>query len=271
MTESICIFMPNMEHGFDVRPVHFVLETEFHKMRQPFFSSIYYMHLVTAGSAVLKMSDKRYQLRRGDIYFSFSGCLYEIDGSDDFEYMYISFMGAGALSLLEKRGITVTDPVYTVPESTVSFWLDAIHRITPDNITVLTMGVLYYTLSFVGNTATRTEKKGNDLISRIVAYIDARYREPSLSLDDISAEFSYTGKYLSALIKKNLHISFRRYLNNLRIQYAIRLMESGELSVNKISTECGYSEPEYFSKVFRGMCGMSPTEYIKKFQDSDSD
>jgi|GEM_PF-1533707 len=267
MAESICNFMPNMEQGYDVRPVHFVFETEFHKMRQPFFSSIYYMHLVTSGTATLKTNDKRFPLKRGDIYFSFSGCLYEIDGSEDFEYMYISFMGAGALPLLEKCGIFPSMPVYALSEETVSFWFDSINRITSDNITLLTMGVLYYTLSFISGGKSHAEKKNNDLISRIVAYIDAHYRETELSLDDISAEFSYTGKYLSVLIKKNLHISFRRYLNNLRIQYAIGLMESGEVSVNKISAECGYSEPEYFSKVFRTMCDMSPTEYIRKLEN----
>ena len=97
-----------------------------------------------------------------------------------------------------------------------------------------------------------------------MTYIDAHYRESGFSLEDISYKFSYTGKYLSALIKKHLNISFRQYLNKIRIQYAIELMEKGEDAVSKISEECGYSEPEYFSKVFRNFCGMSPTEYLKR-------
>ena len=72
MSDSICIFMPSKSYSFDIKPVHFVYETEFHKLRQPFFSEVYYMHLITKGSAILKISEDSYPLTRGDIFFSFA-------------------------------------------------------------------------------------------------------------------------------------------------------------------------------------------------------
>lgn len=258
--------MPSKSYSFDIKPVHFVYETEFHKLRQPFFSEVYYMHLITKGSAVLKIGEERYPLARGDIFFAFAALLYEIEGSEDFEYMYISFMGSGAAPLLESLDITSHKPVHRVPDELIGFWQSAINRITRKNITVLTEGVLYYTLSYMGGTDKSEQVKITDSITgRIVDYIDRNYCDPDMSLQKLASIFSYTEKYLSALIKKNLNTTFRHYLNRLRIQYALTLIESGETSVSSLSAKCGYTDPTYFGKVFKTIRGITPSVCIHTY------
>ena len=51
-------------------------------------------------------------------------------------------------------------------------------------------------------------------------------------------------------------------LNTVRIQHACTLIEQGFTSVSDIASCCGYADPEYFSKVFRGKMGVSPGAYI---------
>lgn len=265
MSNSICLYLPEKKYNSNIKPVHFVYETEFHKMRQPFFRSIYYMHLVTKGSATLKMCSNTYKIEKGDFFFSFPACLQEVEASDDFEYLYISFMGQGAQPLLDSFGINMENPVFRGLEHLTDFWLDAINRITPHNITVLTEGVLFYSIAFMNNTKNEEfhQNANDNLLEKVVEYIDKHYRDSDMSLKKLADFFSYTEKYLSALFKKSTNTSFRHYLNLLRIQYAFNLIENGETSVRSISNQCGYSDPMYFSKVFKSIRGITPSEYLK--------
>ena len=269
MSESICQFMPEKKYRGDIKTIHFVYETEFHTFNQPFFYSIFRLHLVTKGTAVLKIHDKTYDLKKGSLFFTFPASLYEIKASEDFEYYYISFMGSGSSALLEELGINILTPVYQGFEHLISFWEHSIKKINKTNITILTESVLLYTLSFINNEVPDSQQKSNDnIFEMLVDYIDNHYKDYDLSLKKLSDVFSYTEKYLSHLFKKHMNISFKTYLNKLRMQYAYELIENNNTSVSKIAELCGYSDSLYFSKVFKKARGITPTQYIKNRKNS---
>ena len=137
---------------------------------------------------------------------------------------------------------------------------------------MLTESVLYYTLSFfsgrsVENEEGDSEGKGN--FESIVNYVDKHYREENMSLGMLSERFSYTEKYLSSLFKKNMQIGFISYLNNLRIQYAIELIQKRKMSISEIAEACGYRDYSYFSRVFKKSTGKTPTESLKESSKTD--
>lgn len=264
-TESICEFMHTKDYNLNIKAVTFVYETDFRTLTQPFFYSLYRIHLITSGTAVLKTGTDSFELKKGDIFFAFPASFYEISATDDFAYMYINFMGIGVPSLLEELGINMDNPVYHGFEDLIDFWRSSLSRITPVNTNILTESVLLYTLSFFGSDSDKgTEKKSADTtFESILVYIDEHYRDLDISLKKIASVFSYTEKYLSLLFKKNMNVSFRTYLNRLRIQYAHELIESGVTSVRQIAFMCGYYDALYFSKVFKKQRGTTPSEYIK--------
>jgi len=265
MSESICCFMPAKNEDAAIKTVRFVYETECQKLSQPFVNPIYVLHLVTSGSAVLRMYDREYQLKRGDIFFAFPAYLYYLDASDDFEYIYISFMGSGAAAVLARCNVTVENPVYSGFSFLTSMYESSIRRITAKNANMLTEGVLYYTLSFLDKEESEEEQKKNadNLFEAIVNYVDHHYRESDMSLSRLARTFSYTEKYMSSLFKKHMQIGFISYLNNLRVQYANELIEKGEYSISEISSACGYSDYSYFSKVFKKSTGKTPSECMR--------
>ena len=63
--DSICRFVPNKSGSGDIKTVHFVYETEFKKLRQPFFRPLYYVNLVTKGEGVLKFNNTECRLECG--------------------------------------------------------------------------------------------------------------------------------------------------------------------------------------------------------------
>ena len=110
------------------------------------------------------------------------------------------------------------------------------------------------------------QSKENSVYSfdNIVEYINSNYKNMDMTLKTVANTFSYSEKYLSSLFKKKMNINFNSYLNNLRIQCAVSMIKNGFSSVTAISAECGFSDPMYFSKVFKRKTGSSPSEMIKQ-------
>jgi transcriptional regulator GlxA family with amidase domain len=56
------------------------------------------------------------------------------------------------------------------------------------------------------------------------------------------------------------------YLQNLRIEEAKRLLESGQMPVDEISVESGYDDPSFFRRLFKRRTGLTPSQYRRMFQ-----
>lgn len=263
--DSICRFLPPKSVSGNIKTVHFVYETEFLLMKQPFIRPIYYLHLVTSGEATLKFSGKQYPLKEGTLFFFFSGVPYEIEGDENFRYTYVSFMGANVPEFLAEMGITVENSVFQGYSHLKELWLSSIVRVNNVNANILTESVLLNTLSYIANNKEKTEpnKNSENLLSVIVDYVDTHYREKELSLKKVAKIFAYTEKYLSHFFKSKMGTGFNEYVNNLRLQNALNLIDEGNKSVTEIASKCGFSDPLYFSKCFKRKMGKSPTEYIK--------
>ena len=263
MSRSICCFMNAKSDDSKIKAIRFVYETECQKLNQPFVHPIYVIHIVTQGSAVLKIENDEYTLQRGTIFFAFPAFPYYLEPSEDFEYIYISFMGDSATSFLSRHNITPKNCVFPDYSFLCSMFENAIRRITPSNANLLTESVLFYTLSYLcEDKDSNTDKSTSSIFEAIVNYVDNHFRECDISLGRLADVFSYTEKYLSSLFKKNMQIGFITYLNNLRTQYASQLISKGEMSISEISEACGYSDYSYFCKVFKKNTGKTPTESI---------
>jgi len=264
MSKSICQFISAKNEDATIKTVRFVYETECLTLSQPFVHPIYVIHIVTQGTATLRINDSEYFLKRGDVFFAFPAYPHYIDANEDFEYIYISFMGSGATSLLSKCKITPSSPYYDNLGFLCTMFENAIRRVNSRNANMLTESVLYYALSYFDNDTSVSELENQEtadgLFKAMVNYVDRHFRENDMSLSRLASIFSYTEKYLSSLFKKNMQIGFVNYLNNLRIQYANELIEKRELNISEIAAACGYSDYSYFSKVYKKSTGKTPTE-----------
>lgn len=263
MSRSICCFMNAKGDDKGIKAIRFVYETECNKLNQPFVHPVYVLHIVTNGTATLKIEDEKYTIKRGSIFFAFPAFPYYLEPSEDFEYIYISFMGEQATSLLSRHNITTKNAVFHDFSFLCSMFENAIRRINSSNSNLLTESVLLYTLSYLCNdNEGDSDKSSSSIFEAIVNYVDHHFRESDISLGRLADVFSYTEKYLSSLFKKNMQIGFITYLNNLRTQYASQLISNGEMSISEIAEACGYSDYSYFCKVFKKNTDKTPTESI---------
>ncbi len=99
-----------------------------------------------------------------------------------------------------------------------------------------------------------------DFIDLAIRYIK-QYHTSNITLDDLCKHFSCSRFYISHRFKKFTGLSFREYLNNIRIEDAKSLLAYSNLSVSEISYSIGFNDSNYFSNVFKKQVGFSPIAY----------
>lgn len=101
----------------------------------------------------------------------------------------------------------------------------------------------------------------NHIVTIVKKYINEHIRE-RLSLNEVAAVFGISPSYLSQLFSKYNEKGFSEYINTCKINVAKKLLENENLKVYEIADMLGFESAFYFSKVFKKMEGISPSEYI---------
>lgn len=91
-------------------------------------------------------------------------------------------------------------------------------------------------------------------------YIEAHYME-DISMQSAAAAMCYAETYFSKLFKQCFQMNFSAYLNEFRIEKAKAMMVDPRINVKDIGIACGYSDSNYFARVFKRVTGQTPSEY----------
>ena len=110
------------------------------------------------------------------------------------------------------------------------------------------------------------------LIQKAAEYIGVHYGDSDLSIEKICHELNVSSAYFSTIFKRETGKTFLNYLTDTRMEKAILLLDGTEEKTYVISEKIGYSEPNYFSYVFKKKYGMSPSKYRKlRLEQKESD
>jgi two-component system response regulator YesN len=110
------------------------------------------------------------------------------------------------------------------------------------------------------NVKVKKEESSSTVIDKAKAYIDKQYHK-DISLDEVSKEVDISPYYFSKLFKEETGENFIEYLTNMRIKRAKELLNDTDMSMKEICCRIGYSDPNYFSRIFKKNLGVTPTEY----------
>ena len=106
----------------------------------------------------------------------------------------------------------------------------------------------------------KRSEKSNDIVENARKYIDENYSK-DISLDDISRIMDISPYYFSKLFKEKTGVGYVEFLTALRIEKAKELLKQPDKSMKEICLSVGYSDPNYFSRIFKKVVGIPPTEY----------
>lgn len=108
------------------------------------------------------------------------------------------------------------------------------------------------------------------LKENILKYIKKNYTDPSLSQITVGDCFGISIYTLSRLFNNYIGIGFPEYINGKRIEYAKHLLLTSEKTINEISSIVGYNSPNYFSRLFKSIVGISPQKFRNREGETDS-
>ena len=91
-----------------------------------------------------------------------------------------------------------------------------------------------------------------------------------ISLAQAAAQLGLSENYIGIYFKKHTGLCFTDYLNRTRCFHAAQLLRETNCSVKEISFAVGFHAPEYFSRKFRALFGVSPEKYRKNICSADT-
>ncbi len=111
------------------------------------------------------------------------------------------------------------------------------------------------------NLGDRQISPTESYVRQILDYIEANYSDPDLSVAKIAEHLWLSPVYTGALYKKYRGKSLISYIHEVRLKHAVELLSDISLNITEISVRVGYVTPDYFTRVFRRLMGMTPSEY----------
>ena len=108
----------------------------------------------------------------------------------------------------------------------------------------------------------KDKKEGisNYIVNRTLEYIRIHYKE-GITLEETAEILNITPEYLSMLFKREMGMNFSVFLKKFRISHAKRLLRGTDMKVYEVAEACGYSNSNYFTRVFKEETGISPAEF----------
>lgn len=121
-------------------------------------------------------------------------------------------------------------------------------------ISIMEICASYITLS---NQMRLTNR---ELSSQVCLYIQ-RNLDSALTIPRLCSLFFCSKSTLTNTFKKNCHMTINEYITNTRLAKAKELLQNEALSIQEIAEQCGFSNQNYFTRVFHKHCLITPSEF----------
>lgn len=103
----------------------------------------------------------------------------------------------------------------------------------------------------------------DDLIYNAVEYVAKNFRE-KISLEKMAYDLCVSKYVLSRMFAKTFHCNFSKYVNGVRLNYAVAALENTMDSITNIGLDCGFESQRTFNRVFKERYKITPREYRKR-------
>ncbi len=110
----------------------------------------------------------------------------------------------------------------------------------------------------------RQKSKRKKPIDAAKAYMERAYAEP-ISMESVAERVGVSPAHFSKIFKVETSVGFTEYLAEIRMNAAKKLLAETQKPVSQVAIEVGYPDEKYFSKRFKKLVGLKPSEYRKMY------
>lgn len=238
----------------------------------------YIMIFVLDGKGYAELANgKSKKLTKGDflIYYPKQRHYFYSDSDSPMEFMWLYFQGTHCKAILEDIGLKPEEPLHHsfISHSikrTMTTLINAL-GMTDDTHRLAATGEAMILFSYIQNTLEGRNRlkatyKHEAAISKVISFIEENYHM-DINIDLLCNYVNYSRSYLSRLFKREVNMTIPEYANTIRIQHAKILLTESNMSMREVSSSVGFSDPYYFSNVFKAFTGCSPSAYRAENKD----
>jgi YesN/AraC family two-component response regulator len=102
--------------------------------------------------------------------------------------------------------------------------------------------------------------------NKLLTFLADNYSRPDLDIQILQKETGFGEKKITALLKKETGLSFKPYLNHLRIKKAKHFLLHTDWQITEIAFKVGYNNVSHFNRVFKEQNNMTPGLFRKKYK-----
>ena len=230
-------------------------------------------HYVISGKGSLRTNDQEYSIHAGQGFLLCPGqkCTYIADEQDPWSYVWIEFDGLKARESVTMAGRGETQPIYTPIRKEDGQQIGQQLMNLVDHPDFSSMRIIGYAMVFldelIQTSKTKTEKTGNDkdrdfYIKKAIAFIDANYKY-DISVQAIADACGLNRSYFGRLFKETMAMTPQQYLIRHRMTKAAHLLQGTRIPIAEIGIAVGYENQLHFSRAFKSVFDVPPTEYRK--------
>ena len=241
---------------------------------------------VQKGTMCYKVNHMVYHLKEGDIVFNNSGALHSgtMENQKDCAYIPVTFDSRLIYGFFQSTvNSKYVDPViqdsmlpaicidqsepWHKPFREYLLRIIALDEKKPDfyelDITICLQSMWRLLLEHITYEpqASRENSLEYDRIKKILSYIEENYQN-KITLNDIAGHIHLCESECTRLFKRHMNTTLFAFLQEYRIERSLEFLQADQ-PVSAVADKAGFSDPNYYSKVFAKIKGCSPREYRK--------
>ncbi len=225
-----------------------------------------------SGRGRLRFEKENYDVLPGQamlLYFPHDNRYYLPSDSEYWEFLYICMHGRelmrlfrdivrqqGALLKLREDGEALRSGVSIIEDALME-------RISsPFESSARAYSFTMSLLKESGGVPDNQMEERPDFIKAVMNFCEAHYQK-NIGVSEMAEVSGYSRYHFSRLFQDYMKEAPALYLKNLRLKKALRVLQTKNLAIKDLASECGFSDCSYFCRVFRETYGMSP-EMLRK-------
>lgn len=220
------------------------------------------------GQGEIRINDHTHRLEPGDAFFVKipSDHRYALPPeSKEWEFVHLTLFGDEAIrcfdNITEDNGNIIKLDLYSTP---IAKMFEILKKVTNNQMndayeaSALAYSFLMELQRLVLNI--KSDTNWPESIANAILFIENHYDDPII-LDDIVDASGISKYHFARLFHNTVHLTPIQYLTNTRINKSIELLKNDALTIDDIALKVGFSNGNYFIKVFRSSLGLPPGEY----------
>lgn len=224
-----------------------------------------------SGSGKLIWRNKEYDLE--------AGTMFVLNMSENFKYwlppqsshwsfIFLTFHGQEISNFVDEAISAHETPIFklTPDDPFVKFIAEVCRKNSRSHYHSVyqTMSVAAQWISLFGQKVFSPQEIADyhPVFEKAKEYCKTHFRK-EISIGDIADHCQISLSSLISLFQKQISQTPRNYIEKIRLEHACQLILDKESCIKKVSHDCGFNSPNYFSKVFRRKYNMSPIEFSK--------